>query len=113
MKDSDQKILYVGKAKNLRSRLNSYFGRTKDQEYKTQILVKQIASFDIIIVSNEIEALLVERNLIRLHQPPFNILLKDDKSYPYIKISTQDKWPRIKTCRKRIKRWRYISWSVY
>ncbi len=102
MKGEKGNVLYVGKAKNLKLRLSHYFGNISDHDYKTHILINQISDFEIIIVSNESEALLVERNLIRLHKPPFNILLKDDKSYPYIKISLQEKWPRITTARKRL-----------
>ncbi len=100
MKDSKGKVLYVGKAKNLKSRLSSYFLR-KIEDPKTQILVHVIADFEVILLTNEVEALLLERNLIKEHKPDFNIILRDDKEYPYLKIDMQNKWPRIKKVRKR------------
>ncbi len=93
MFDNQQKILYVGKAKNLRKRLASYFRKT-GVTGKTQALVQRIAHIEITITGSEIEALILEHNLIKQSLPPFNILLRDDKTYPYIMISS-DKFPRL------------------
>ncbi|MGM0549039.1 MAG: excinuclease ABC subunit UvrC [Bacillota bacterium] len=94
MKDETGMIIYVGKAKSLRSRVRSYF-RKNNQTYKTQMLVKYIADFDYIMTDTEVEAYILEANLIKKHQPKFNIRLKDDKSYPYIKITKNVDFPRV------------------
>ncbi|GAB4189452.1 MAG: excinuclease ABC subunit UvrC [Roseiflexaceae bacterium] len=99
-KDAQGKILYVGKSKALRDRMRSYFGAPRGLNAKTRRLVAQIADFDIIITNSELEALLLEMNLIKQHRPRYNILLKDDKSYPYIKITVQESWPRVMSTRK-------------
>jgi excinuclease ABC subunit C len=99
-KDSAGKILYVGKSKALRDRMRSYFGAPRGLSSKTRRMVGQIADFEIILTSSELEALLLEMNLIKQHRPKYNILLKDDKSYPYIKVTLQEPWPRILTTRK-------------
>jgi excinuclease ABC subunit C len=99
-KDSAGKIIYVGKSKSLRDRMRSYFGAPRGLSSKTRRLVAQIAGFDTIVTSSELEALLLEMNLIKQHRPKYNILLKDDKSYPYIKVTLQEAWPRILTTRK-------------
>ncbi len=99
-KDSSGKILYVGKSKALRDRMRSYFGAPKGLNGKTRRLVSLIADFDYILTSSELEALVLEMNLIKQHRPKYNVLLKDDKSYPYIKITLQETWPRIFTTRK-------------
>ncbi len=88
-------LLYVGKSKKLRDRMRSYFGSPKGLSGKTRRLVSHIADFDIIITQSELEALLLEMNLIKQHRPLYNILLKDDKSYPFIKVTVQDEWPRV------------------
>ncbi len=87
------KILYIGKARNLKNRVTSYFRKTVDSP-KTQALVKQIHNFEVTITNTEVEALILEQNLIKVHRPRFNILLRDDKSYPYIFLSN-DKYPRL------------------
>ncbi|WP_255603613.1 excinuclease ABC subunit UvrC [Oscillochloris sp. ZM17-4] len=94
-KGADGRLLYVGKSKKLRDRMRSYFGSPKGLSGKTRRLVSHIATFDIIITQSELEALLLEMNLIKEHRPPYNILLKDDKTYPFIKVTLQDEWPRI------------------
>ncbi|MFV9503103.1 MAG: excinuclease ABC subunit UvrC [Oscillochloridaceae bacterium umkhey_bin13] len=99
-KDAQGQLLYVGKSKKLRDRMRSYFGAPRGLSGKTRRLVSQIADFDTIITKNELEALLLEMNLIKQHRPRYNILLKDDKSYPYIKVSLQEAWPRITSTRK-------------
>src|SRR6266496_2025448 len=99
-KDTTGKILYVGKSKVLRDRMRSYFGAPRGLSSKTRRLVAQIADFEIILTTSELEALLLEMNLIKQHQPKYNILLKDNKSYPFIKVTLQDAWPRIFSTRK-------------
>jgi excinuclease ABC subunit C len=99
-KDAQGKILYVGKSKALRDRMRSYFGAPRGLSSKTRRMVGQIADFEIILTSSELEALLLEMNLIKQHRPKYNILLKDDKSYPYIKVTLQEPWPRVMTTRK-------------
>ena len=86
-------ILYIGKARNLKNRVTSYFRKNLDSP-KTEALVKQIANFEVTLTNTEAEALILEQNLIKSHRPKFNILLRDDKSYPYIYLS-QDKYPRL------------------
>jgi excinuclease ABC subunit C len=94
-KDASGSLLYVGKSKNLRDRMRSYFGAPQSLSAKTRRMVSKIADFTVIVTQNELEALLLEMNLIKEHRPRYNILLKDDKSYPYIKVTVQDDWPRI------------------
>ncbi|MBD1260269.1 excinuclease ABC subunit UvrC [Maribacter polysiphoniae] len=99
--DEEDKILYVGKAKNLKKRVSSYFN--KNHEYgKTRILVKKIKNIRHIVVSTESDALLLENNLIKKYRPRYNVLLKDDKSYPWICIK-KERFPRIFTTRRMIK----------
>jgi excinuclease ABC subunit C len=99
-KDAGGKIIYVGKSKALRDRMRSYFGAPRGLNGKTRRLVSLIADFDYVLTSSELEALVLEMNLIKQHRPKYNILLKDDKSYPYIKITVRETWPRIFTTRK-------------
>ncbi|MBN2789414.1 MAG: excinuclease ABC subunit C [Candidatus Delongbacteria bacterium] len=99
-KNKSGKIIYIGKAKNLRSRVKSYFLNIgKHQQFKTEILVNKIHDIEYIITDNELEALLLEANLIKKHKPKYNIDLKDDKSYPYIRI-TKELFPQIFITRK-------------
>ncbi len=93
-KDADGKILYVGKAKNLRNRVRSYFQQGRPRDAKTRVLVSKIRDLEIIVTDSEVEALILENTLIKEHQPRYNILLKDDKSYPYICV-TSEQFPRI------------------
>ncbi|EED35429.1 excinuclease ABC, C subunit [Luminiphilus syltensis NOR5-1B] len=94
MMDVDGQLLYVGKAKNLKNRVTSYF-RASGLTAKTMALVRRIHDIQVTVTTTEIDALLLEHNLIKQHKPPFNILLKDDKSYPYVYLSSQDRWPRL------------------
>lgn len=94
-KDAAGTLLYVGKSKRLRERMRSYFGSPRGLNAKTRRLVSHIADFDIVVTQSELEALLLEMNLIKQHRPRYNILLKDDKSYPYIKVTLQEDWPRV------------------
>ena len=96
--DKNGIILYIGKAKNLKRRVSSYFSK-KHENLKTKILVSKIINVDCIIVETEIDALLLENNLIKKHQPRYNILLKDDKSYPWICIKNEE-FPKIFQTRK-------------
>lgn len=96
--DSDEKLIYVGKAKNIKKRVSSYF--TKHHEYgKTRVLVKIIASIKHIVVETENDALLLENNLIKKYQPKYNVMLKDDKSYPWICIKNE-RFPRVFSTRR-------------
>jgi excinuclease ABC subunit C len=99
-KDAGEAILYVGKARSLRSRVKSYFLESKWIDAKTGSLVREIADVDYIVVDNEKEALALENNLIKRHKPKFNILLRDDKTYPYIKFTAYEKYPRVYVTRR-------------
>lgn len=101
-RDSDGKVLYVGKAKNLRSRVRSYFQPGKNLDPKTQVMVDKVRDLETIIVDNELEALILESNLIKKYKPRYNVTLRDDKSYPYIRI-TSEPFPRIFVTRKIVK----------
>jgi excinuclease ABC subunit C len=94
------KILYVGKANSLRNRVRSYFLESRWQDAKTGSLVREIADLQYIVVDNQREALALENNLIKQHKPKFNILLRDDKSYPYIKYTAYEKFPRVYVTRR-------------
>ncbi len=93
-KNSEEEIIYIGKANNLFKRTNSYFQKEHDDP-KTRKLVKKIATVDFLVTDNEVEALILELNLIKKHRPIYNIDYKDDKSYPYIAITLQDEFPRV------------------
>src|SRR5215471_9103876 len=98
-RDERNKVLYVGKAKSLRSRVRQYFQSSRVYDLKTDELVARIADLDLFVTDNEIEALALECNLIKKHKPPFNVLLKDDKQYPHIKV-TNEVAPRAVIARK-------------
>lgn len=100
--DSSGKIIYIGKAKNLKKRVSQYFHKENYDNYKTKILVKKIADIKYIVVDSEPDALLLENNLIKKHQPRYNILLKDDKTFPWICIKNEP-FPRIMSTRNFIK----------
>ncbi|MEC9000457.1 MAG: UvrB/UvrC motif-containing protein, partial [Actinomycetota bacterium] len=93
-RDAEGRVLYVGKAKSLRNRLNSYFGRRDRMIARTAQMLDEAATVEWIRVANELEALLLEFSLIQEHRPRFNVDLKDDKSYPFLAITTADEWPR-------------------
>ena len=99
MKDVYGQVIYVGKAINLRNRVRSYFHSPTGQPPKVRRLVEHVADLEFIVTSSELEALILECNLIKKHRPHYNVRLKDDKQYPYIKISLQDDYPRIYTVR--------------
>ncbi|HXN26946.1 MAG TPA: excinuclease ABC subunit UvrC [Candidatus Acidoferrales bacterium] len=98
--DAGGKILYVGKANSLRSRVRSYFLESHWQDAKTGSLVREIADLDYIVVDNQKEALALENNLIKQHKPKFNVLLRDDKTYPYIRYTAFEKYPRVYVTRR-------------
>ncbi|MEZ4456325.1 MAG: excinuclease ABC subunit UvrC [Gemmatimonadales bacterium] len=100
-KDAAGKVLYVGKAKNLRSRVRSYFTSDHATSPKNQLLVRQVADVETIVVPNEAQSLLLENNLIKEHQPRFNVRLKDDKSYPSIAVTLKEPFPRVLVTRRR------------
>lgn len=100
MKSQQSKIIYVGKAKNLRSRVKSYLQDSKDHSAKTVALIHNIFSIEYILTKTEVEAFLLEASLIKKHRPKYNIRLKDDKAYPYIKLSWSDDYPRLYLSRK-------------
>ncbi len=99
MKNDQDEIIYVGKAVNLRNRVRSYFRELKPDQAKTKALVKHIADFEYILADNELEALVLECNLIKKYRPKYNINLKDDKTYPYLKI-TNEPYPQVLVTRK-------------
>jgi excinuclease ABC subunit C len=99
-KDAAGAVLYVGKARNLRSRVRSYFLESRWMDAKTGSLAREIADLETIVVGNEREALALEHNLIKKYQPKFNVLLRDDKTYPYIKLTAAEKYPRVYFTRK-------------
>lgn len=100
MKNQIEKIIYIGKAKNLRARVRSYFQFSKDLTAKTRLLVSHIHEIEYILTKTEVEAFLLEASLIKKHRPKYNIRLKDDKSYPYIRLSWEDDFPRLYLARK-------------
>jgi excinuclease ABC subunit C len=99
-KDATEKILYVGKAGSLRQRVRSYFAEASTLDAKTGSLVREVVDFDFIVVDNEKEALALENNLIKQHKPKFNVLLRDDKTYPYIRYTAFEKYPRVYVTRR-------------
>jgi len=99
-RDADGQILYVGKARSLRSRVRSYFRAEAGRIPRTRELVRRIADVETIVVGSDAEALILEANLIKEHRPRFNIQLRDDKSYPYIKVTTKEPFPRVYVTRR-------------
>ncbi len=104
MKDSGDRLLYVGKSKKLRNRVRSYFRGCDELSPRISLMVRQVVDIELIVTDNESEALTLESNLIKSRQPYFNVLLKDDKKYPYVCITWGDKYPRIFLTRKRRQR---------
>ncbi len=101
MKDSDDRLLYIGKSKKLRSRVRSYFRDSQQLSHRIALMVRQICEIEFIVTDTEAEALVLEANLIKQHQPHFNVLLKDDKSYPYLCITWSQEYPQVFITRKR------------
>ena len=99
-KDVAGKIIYVGKAKNLRNRVRSYFQSGRGHDVKTRELVRHISDLEFIVTDTEVEALVLESNLIKQHKPRYNVLLKDDKQYPHLKLTINEPFPRVMITRK-------------
>lgn len=100
MKDAEGKIIYIGKAKNLKNRVTSYFTGVKSHTAKVMAMVQKVADFDYICVNSEMEALILENVLIKEHSPKYNILLKDDKTYPYVALDLTEPYPKLKVLRR-------------
>ena len=103
MKDKFNNIIYVGKAISLKNRVRQYFQSSKNHSSKVKSMVKNIESFEYIITDSELEALILECNLIKQYRPKYNVLLRDDKTYPYIKVTTNEDYPRVLKVRKVLK----------
>lgn len=99
-RDARGQVLYVGKAASLRSRVRSYFQESRPRDPKTDALVRQIADLEFIVTDNELEALMLEANLVRRHRPRYNIILRDDKHYPFLKLTTNEEFPRLLVARR-------------
>ncbi len=102
MKDEQEKIIYIGKSKLLKNRVSQYFQDTARHNLKTQKMVSRVRDFEYMLTDTEMEALSLENRLIKLHQPKFNICLKDGKTYPYLKLNVKDPYPRLIITRKRL-----------
>lgn len=100
MKDSRGRIIYVGKAKSLKNRVRSYFQDSLPPDPKQKALIKKISDFDLLVADSEMEALILESNLIKEHKPRYNVNLKDDKRYPYLKVTVDEDFPRILVVRR-------------
>src|SRR5437870_8635920 len=99
-KDAKAQVIYVGKAASLRSRVRSYFQASRARDAKTDALVDQIADLDYIVTGNELEALILESNLVKKHRPRYNIILRDDKHYPFLRLTTNEDFPRLVVARR-------------
>ena len=95
MRRKNGDVIYVGKSKALKNRVSQYFGASGDKRLKTEKMVQNVANFDTILTDTEMEALALENKLIKLYKPKYNILLKDSKSYPYIKVDMTKEYPKI------------------
>ena len=100
LKGAKEDVLYVGKAKNLRSRLKSYFQKSAALDSRKFSMVKNIKDFSYVVTGNELEALVLEANMIKQYKPRFNIILRDDKNYPYLKLTVNEEWPRLEVVRR-------------
>jgi excinuclease ABC subunit C len=100
-RDAKGAVLYVGKAKTLRPRVRSYFQRGQDGRAQIQSLPERVADIEVIVTGSEVEALHLEQNLVKRHRPPFNVRLRDDKSFPYIAVTVEDEYPRVMFTRER------------
>jgi excinuclease ABC subunit C len=100
MKDKKGRIIYIGKAKNLKNRVSSYFQNRGQADIKTATMVAQIADVDLLVTDSEIEALILEANLVKEHKPRYNVNLKDDKRYPYLKLTVNEPFPRLLVARR-------------
>src|SRR3989475_6042034 len=99
-KDAKAQVVYVGKAASLRGRVRSYFQESRPRDAKTDALVRQIADLEYVVTDNELEALMLEANLVRKHRPRYNIILRDDKHYPFLKLTMNEAFPRLLVARR-------------
>ena len=99
-KDAKGQVIYIGKAASLRSRVRSYFQESRARDPKTDALVQQIRDLDFIVTDNELEALILESNLVKKHRPRYNIILRDDKHYPFLRLTTNEDFPRLVVARR-------------
>ncbi|MBI5058004.1 MAG: excinuclease ABC subunit UvrC [Nitrospirae bacterium] len=100
MKGAKEKTLYIGKAKNLRNRVRSYFQDSAALDDRKTKMMQEVRDFDYIVANNELEALVLEANFIKRVKPPYNIILRDDKNYPYLKLTVNEEWPRLEVVRR-------------
>ena len=112
-KNEHGKILYIGKAKRLRDRVRSYFGNASEIEQKTRRLRARVRDIQFIVVENEVKALILEETLIKRHLPTFNVLLKDDKRYPYIRVNWQEPFPKVENYSSHHPRRKSLLWSLH
>ncbi|TML15208.1 MAG: excinuclease ABC subunit C [Actinobacteria bacterium] len=103
-RDKAGEVLYIGKAKSLRPRVRSYFQQSSDTRTSIQQLPERVEDIEVIVTQNEVEALHLEQNLVKRHRPPFNVRLRDDKSFPYIAVTVEDEYPRVMFTRERHRR---------
>jgi excinuclease ABC subunit C len=99
-KDAKSQVIYIGKAASLRSRIRSYFQASRTRDAKTDVLVDQIADLEVIVTANELEAMILESNLVKRHRPRYNIILRDDKHYPFLRLTTNEEYPRLVVARR-------------
>lgn len=99
-KNAKQKVLYVGKAKNLKNRLRSYFQNSSRFDFRKTAMMRDVNDFTYIVTGNELEAFVLEANLIKQYKPKFNVILRDDKNYPYVKLTVNEEWPRLEVVRR-------------
>lgn len=113
MHDKTDAIIYIGKAVSLRKRVRQYFQPSHDEGIKKKQMVEHIARFEYIITDSELEALVLECNLIKEHTPKYNTMLRDDKTYPYIRVTVQEDFPRVLFFPAGEKRQVPLFWTVY
>ncbi|OHE57829.1 MAG: excinuclease ABC subunit C [Thermodesulfovibrio sp. RBG_19FT_COMBO_42_12] len=99
-KNAKERVLYVGKAKDLRNRLRSYFRKSSKLDPRKTAMMRDVKNFTYIVTDNELEALVLEANLIKQYKPRFNVILRDDKNYPYLKLTVNEEWPRLEVVRR-------------
>lgn len=100
LKGAKEDVLYVGKAKNLRNRLRSYFRKSAELDARKTSMMRNVRDISYVVTNNELEALVLEANLIKQHKPRFNVILRDDKNYPYLKLTINEEWPRLEVVRR-------------
>ncbi|HDH02153.1 MAG TPA: excinuclease ABC subunit C, partial [Nitrospirae bacterium] len=99
-KDRKERILYIGKARNLRNRLKSYFQQSANLGPRKTAMLNRVRDFTFLVTETEVEALALEANLIKQHKPRYNVILRDDKNYPYLKLTINEEWPRLEVVRR-------------